>query len=815
MVALLLLLCFFCLQLGAARDTITSSQYVKDPDAIVSAGNKFKLGFFSPVNSTNRYVGIWFSSFTPITRVWVANRNKPLNDSSGVMTISGDGNLVVLNGQKETLWSSNVSNGVSNSSARLMDDGNLVLRDIGSGNRLWESFQEPSDTMITNMRLTAKVRTGEKTLLSSWRSPSDPSIGTFSVGIDPVRIPQCFIWNHSHPIYRTGPWNGQVFIGIPGMNSVNINGFDIEQDGNGTFTLILNSANESYIGSFVLSYDGNFNELYWDYGKEEWVYVGRLPNDECDVYGKCGSFGICNAKYSPICSCMKGFEPKDADEWNSRNWTSGCVRRRPMQCERIQYGGEPGKEDGFLKLRTVKVPDFADRSLAVSEQTCRENCMNNCSCIAYAYYTGIRCMLWWENLTDIRKFPSGGADLYVRLAYSELDNRTTSMKVIIGLTVVVGAIISAICVFCMWRRIAHYRERKKRSMKILLDESMMQDDLNQAKLPLLSLPKLVAATNNFDIANKLGQGGFGPVYKGRLPDGQEIAVKRLSRASGQGLEEFMNEVVVISKLQHRNLVRLLGCCVEGEEKMLVYEYMPNKSLDAFLFDPLRKQLLDWNKRFDIVDGICRGLLYLHRDSRLKIIHRDLKASNILLDENLNPKISDFGMARIFGGNEDQANTIRVVGTYGYMSPEYAIQGRFSEKSDVFSFGVLLLEIASGRKNTSFYDCEQVSSLIGFAWKSWNEGNIGAIVDPVISNPSFEVEVFRCINIGLLCVQELARDRPTISTVISMLNSEIVDLPAPKQSAFAERFSYLDKESSEQNKQRYSINNVSITALEAR
>ncbi|KAG6755930.1 hypothetical protein POTOM_039338 [Populus tomentosa] len=542
--------------------------------------------------------------------------------------------------------------------------------------------------MITNMRLTANVRTGEKTLLSSWRSPSDPSIGAFSVGIDPGRIPQCFIWNYGHPIYRTGPWNGQVFIGIPGMNSVNINGFDIVPDGNGTFTLILNSANESSIGSFVLSYDGSFSELYWDYGKEEWVNVWRVPNDECDVYGKCGSFGICNAKNSPICSCMKGFEPKDADEWNSRNWTSGCVRRRPLKCERIQYGAEAGKEDGFLKLPTVKVPDFADWLFSVPEQTCRENCMNNCSCIAYAYYTGIRCMLWWESLTDIRTFPSGGADLYVRLAYSELENRTTSMKVIIGLTVVVGAIISAICAFCMWRRIADYR---------------------------------------------------------------------------------------------------------GEEKMLVYEYMPNKSLDAFLFDPLRKQLLDWNKRFDIVDGICRGLLYLHRDSRLKIIHRDLKASNILLDENLNPKISDLGMARIFGGNEDQANTKRVVGTYGYMSPEYAIQGRFSEKSDVFSFGVLLLEIASGRKNTSFYDSEQVSSLIGFAWKSWNEGNIGAIVDPVISNPSFEVEVFRCIHIGLLCVQELARDRPTISTVISMLNSEIVDLPAPKQSAFAERLVAMSPE----------------------
>jgi len=423
MVALLLLLCFFCLQLGAATDTITSSQYVKDPDAIVSAANKFKLGFFSPVSSTNRYVGIWFSSVTPITPVWVANRNKPLNDSSGVMTISGDGNLVVLNGKKETLWSSSVSKGVGNSSAQLMDDGNLVLREIGSGNSLWESFQEPSDTLITNMRVTANVRTGEKTLLSSWRSPSDPSIGTFTVGINPVRIPHCFIWNHSHPIYRSGPWNGQVFIANPVMNLVNINGFDIVQDGNGTYTLISNSANESYIGRYVLSYDGSYSELYWDYGKEEWVNVGRVPNDECDVYGKCGSFGICNVKNSPICSCMKGFEPKDADEWNSRNWTSGCVRRRPMQCERIQYGGEAGKEDGFLRLRTVKVPDFADSSFAVSEQTCRDNCMNNCSCIAYAYYTGIRCMLWWENLTDIRKFPSRGADLYVRLAYSELGNR--------------------------------------------------------------------------------------------------------------------------------------------------------------------------------------------------------------------------------------------------------------------------------------------------------------------------------------------------------------------------------------------------------
>ncbi|XP_059660325.1 G-type lectin S-receptor-like serine/threonine-protein kinase At1g11330 isoform X2 [Cornus florida] len=565
---------------------------------------------------------------------------------------------------------------------------------------------------------------------------------------------------------------------------------------------------------------------YLDIGMENWEDTLRFPQSKCDIYGNCGPFGICNTQNSPICTCLQGFHPKDMEEWSRGTWTSGCVRRRQLQCERNNSdGGEKGKEDGFLKRKTVKVPAFA-MWLSVSEDICKSQCLNNCSCIAYSYYSGFGCMQWSADLIDIQEFSYGGADLYIRVAYSEIDKKRNT-TVVITIAVIIGSVsIAIICIYLSWRWMAKSRGRKAKSEKLLFKRRKVNadfskestlGDLNHVKLedlPLFSYMELEIATNKFHVANKLGQGGFGPVYKGKLPNGQEIAVKRLSKSSGQGMEEFMNEVVVISQLQHRNLVRLLGCCVEEEEKMLIYEYMPNKSLDAFLFDPIKQKFLDWRKRANIVEGIGRGLLYLHRDSRLKIIHRDLKTNNVLLDEDLNPKISDFGMAKIFGSNQDQANTRRVVGTFGYMAPEYAMQGRFSEKSDVFSFGVLLLEIVSGQKNTSYHD-EESLSLLGFAWKLWNEDKIELLIDPTISDSSFQVEILRYIHVGLLCVQDFAKDRPTIFTVLSMLGREIADLPTPKQPAFTEIHGFSEIGFSQQSERRCSANNVTITTINCR
>ncbi|EOX99157.1 Cysteine-rich RLK 10, putative [Theobroma cacao] len=268
---------------------------------------------------------------------------------------------------------------------------------------------------------------------------------------------------------------------------------------------------------------------------------------------------------------------------------------------------------------------------------------------------------------------------------------------------------------------------------------------------LIGLDTLKDATRNFSDEYKLGQGGFGPVYKGTLVDGREIAVKRLSSNSRQGLEELKTEVMLVAKLLHRNLVKLLGFCLEEEEKLLVYEYLPNGSLDKTLFDQSKR-----------------------------IIHRDLKASNILLDRHMNPKISDFGLAKLFGESQTQGNTNRIAGTYGYMAPEYAKNGHFSTKSDVYSFGVLVLEIVTGRKNSTFRSSINLQSQ---AWLHWTNGTALELLDPILSDQWPKFEVMKCIHIGLLCVQEAAADRPTMSEIVMMLSSYSITAPAPSRPAF--------------------------------
>ncbi|XP_028806165.1 cysteine-rich receptor-like protein kinase 15 [Neltuma alba] len=370
--------------------------------------------------------------------------------------------------------------------------------------------------------------------------------------------------------------------------------------------------------------------------------------------------------------------------------------------------------------------------------------------------------------------------------------KTWMLVLIICAPLFLLALLTGFCVAYFHKKQREDRDDQK-SEKMLLQQlgtpksvTITQDGelISSEELEFMNFATIKIATDDFSDSNKLGQGGFGSVYKGVLPDGNEVAVKRLSRKSWQGTEEFKNEVILIAKLQHRNLVRLLGCGLEGEEKFLVYEYMSNQSLDRFIFDSEKRSQLDWNTCYGIIMGIARGLLYLHEESRLRIIHRDLKPNNVLLDHDMVAKISDFGMARIFYENQSTANTKRVVGTYGYMAPEYAMRGLFSAKSDIFSFGVILLEIISGKRSSGFYATELASTLLAYAWRLWNERKEMEFVDPHLMEASLSSEILRCMHIGLLCVQEDPEDRPTISDIMVLLGSEPVSLPKPKQPAFS-------------------------------
>ncbi|KAF2285987.1 hypothetical protein GH714_009412 [Hevea brasiliensis] len=696
--------------ISTAADTITITQPIKDGESIVSADEGFRLGFFSPGNSKNRYLGIWYNKVSVATVVWVANREIPLADLSGVLKITERG-LVLVNHNETIIWSSNSTGSVRNV-ARLLNSGNLVVIDKDNPeDYLWQSFDYPCDTFLPGMKLGWNRVIGLDRYISSWKTPDDPARGNFTCGFDPAGYPEMIVRENSIERFRVGPWNGLRFSGFPALKP-----------------------NPLYTYEFVL----NEKEIY---------YRTQLLDNSLH--------SSCNIKDSPVCSCLKGFVPKVPKEWDIFDWSSGCVRKTPLDCS----------GDGFRKYFAVKLPEtrksWFDRSINLED--CRIICMKNCSCTAYSNLDirdgGSGCLLWFNDLIDIRGYEENGQDIYVRMAASELDD--------------------------------DMRIKSKSNVRIIQYLALLW--INCDSLAVVPISK---------------------TEQGILKDGQEIAVKRLSQYSSQGLDEFKNEVMHIAKLQHRNLVKLLGCCIQSKEKMLIYEFMPNKSLDFFIFDQTRSTLLDWPKRYHIINGIARGLLYLHHDSRLRIIHRDLKAGNILLDNEMNPKISDFGLSRSFGGSETEANTNKVVGTYGYMSPEYAIDGLYSVKSDVFSFGVIVLEIVSGKRNRGFNHTDHCLNLLGHAWRLQKEGRSIEMIDASVRNSCNISEVLRSLHVGLLCVQQNLAKRPSMSAVVVMLGSEGA-LPEPMQPGFFTERDLIEVNSSSSYYNSSSANGLTITQLGAR
>ncbi|KAL6657850.1 hypothetical protein ACP70R_005630 [Stipagrostis hirtigluma subsp. patula] len=854
-VAAFFLLCarIAVVHVDAAAATLRQGQSLGANDTLVSAKGTFALGFFTPRGGdpARRYLGVMYAQAAELTVPWVANRDAPVAAGAAyTATVTASGELQVLEGDR-VAWRTNTSSLLGNVTLTILDSGNLVLTAGGGAQAatvVWQSFDHPSDTFLPGMSITLDRRNGavRRTLFTSWRSPGDPAAGDFTLGLDPLGSAQLYIWRNQGGVnatyWRSGQWANTNFVGVP-WRSLYVYGFKLNGDvskSDGVMSYTFNTYNSS-LYRFVLQPNGTETCYMLIADTGDWETVWSQPTIPCQAYNTCGPNAECAAgdDGQAICSCLKGFEPKSAVEYKNGNWTQGCVRSVALACE-ANVGSD---DDVFADLSGVKLPDFATWGSTVGDEgSCRQSCLANCSCGGYSYSTGTGCLTWGQELVDIYQFPKGeGYDLYIKVPASVLGtgSKTRRWTSVVITVVIVVLVVLVACGLLMWKCMGRIKEklgifgREKTTPSILRPAREARQDFSGPKqhdqeeteegkkceLPLFAFEVLAEATADFSSANKLGEGGFGHVYKGTLPGGEEIAVKRLSRSSGQGLEEFKNEVILIAKLQHRNLVRLLGCCIQGEEKILVYEYMPNKSLDAFLFDPARRGLLDWKTRFHIIEGIARGLLYLHRDSRLRVVHRDLKASNILLDHDMNPKISDFGMARIFGGDQNQVNTNRVVGTLGYMSPEYAMEGLFSVRSDVYSFGILVLEIISGQKNSSFHHMEGSLNIVGYAWQLWNADKGEQLIDPAIrASCSAAREALRCVHMALLCVQDHACDRPEIPYVVMALGSDGAVLPMPKPPTFTlQCTSSMERDRFGGNKddESYSACDLTITVMQGR
>ncbi|XP_019084882.1 PREDICTED: receptor-like serine/threonine-protein kinase SD1-8 [Camelina sativa] len=652
------------------------------------------------------------------------------------------------------------------------------------------------------MKLGLDRKSGLNRTLRSWASPHDPSSGEFTYTVDTGGLPQRLLRKGDTITHRADSWNGVGSNGQPATHQSLKFYFTMTEDEiTYSFRVI---GNESY-SKLQMSYTGTLMRFVRAPAAEIWGSPWRNPADLCDNYATCGPYGYCDTNKSPMCDCIKGFKPVNEKAWELKDTKDGCQRKTQLRC----------KSDKFHRLIKMKLPDTKAVTVdwGIGKKECQNKCLLECNCTAFAIVNmwngaGSACLIWTGELVDIRQFTAHGQDLYVRLVASDVgDGKSILVRVIKWIAGVTGTLVLCFVMFRFWKR----KQKRARAIAaatppigILRNSDLQMDgavissrrylsgDNDDLLFLRIEFSTVVTATQNFSSSNKLGEGGYGLVYKGRLPNGTLIAVKRLSETSNQGTNEFKTEVSLIAKLQHINLVRLLGFCVERDEKILIYEYLENQSLDFYLFDKTGSSStkLSWQQRFAITKGIARGIQYLHQDSRYRIIHRDLKASNILLDKDMIPKISDFGLARIISRNETEANTRKVVGTVGYMAPEYRRGGLFSIKSDVFSFGVLVLELLSGRRNKGFTNLNGDTSLLSCVWRNWEEGNWLETIDPLIvdlssssSPPAASLdEVKRCLQIGLLCVQENAYDRPEMSSVVMMLGSEAA-IPQPKPSGY--------------------------------
>ncbi|KAJ3670255.1 hypothetical protein LUZ60_010579 [Juncus effusus] len=748
----------------ARTDSISRTSPLIGNQTLISKEGKFELGFFKPSkNSNNHYIGVWYKSLPQQTVVWVANRVEPVTDPhSSQLKISKDGNLVLLNGSNHQIWSTNTTSKAMH--AILSDTSNLILKNE-SDLIVWQSFDHPTDTIMPGGWIEYNKITGEHMDLTCWESPENPAPGPFTRRLNPYGQ-YVILWNNSDIYWTNQLWAGTYNVLLPnsGLTTSYINVTVTESwDRNyATYTVTNSSKTRSVIDS-----NGQYQQYWWFNNTEEWHPIFTEPAPQCDVYSFCGTYGLCDSTHKNICNCIKGFEPASVKDWESNYFNKGCVRKTKLQCEERN----DTQNDGFVKMSNVRLPGNRLNLPVSSQKECESTCQENCSCVAYSYNN--ECLIWTDEIRNLEQYYGGGningsGDLYIRLSASDIPNSSNSKKILIG--VVIGVTIGAIVIVFFIIYVLSLRPKWRRTV--------MQKKMTKDSLIIFSYSDLLIITKNFN--ERLGGGGFGSVFKGTMPDLTEVAVKKLE-GSNQGEKQFRAEVCTLGAIQHVNLVKLRGFCSEIDKRLVVYEYMPGGSLDYVLFKE-KNNNLNWKMRYQIILGIARGISYLHEECRERIIHCDIKPDNILLDSNFCTKVADFGMAKLNGRDFSRVLTT-MRGTIGYLAPEWLSGEPVTTKVDVYSFGMMLFEIISGKRNfTDFEEDAMMGYFPSWAAKQIIDDNIVGLLDERLQGLDYDRdELKRVCRIACWCVQDSEIQRPTMSQVVKILEGvlEINVSPMPR------------------------------------
>ncbi|KAK6155619.1 hypothetical protein DH2020_009867 [Rehmannia glutinosa] len=774
--------------------------------AWVSDNGTFAFGF-APVNSRNDQfqLGIWFAQLPgDRTLVWSADINSPVTKDA-ILEFQTNGDLV-LKDRSTTVWASNTSTfGVE--TASMSENGNFIL--YGPNQHIaWQSFSHPSDTLLPGQPLTVSSE------LKSSNSPSHGGYYTLKMLQQPTSLSLALTYNLPESNTNFSYWSG------PDISNVTGDVVAVLGDG-GSFGILYGSSSDGAVYVYksdnesgglssainrtnsplvlrrlILETNGNLRLYRWDNdvnGSRQWVPEWAAVSKPCDIAGICGN-GICNldrSKTNASCTCLPGTSNDGQCSGNS-TLTGKCGPNHENLTSKFKISAV--QQTNYYFSDSSVIANYSDIE-TVSK--CGDACLSDCDCVASVYgLNEEKAYCWVLRDLDFGGYEDPGSTLFVKVdsngsssgdgdkrrdgdssdGLSSKKGKVLVLPIVLGMTVLIGLLA------CLLYMNVH----RKRILKRALENSLI---VSGAPISF-SYRDLQYKTSNF--SQLLGTGGFGSVYKGSLSDGTLIAVKKLDRVLPHGEKEFITEVNTISSMHHMNLVRLCGYCSEGTQRLLVYEFMKNGSLDKWIFPPYgsrqpHDRLLDWSTRFQVAVGTAQGIAYFHEQCRNRIIHCDIKPENILLDENFCPKVSDFGLAKLMGREASHVVTM-VRGTRGYLAPEWVSNRPITVKADVYSYGMLLLEIIGGRRNLDMtYDAEDFF-YPGWAFKNQvlfspgtNEWDTDKSRGQTTQGAVVEEELVRALKVAFWCIQDEIGTRPTMGEVVKMLEESVeINMPPMPQ-----------------------------------